>query len=99
MKTRLTLKPGQRGTKSLAEKYGDALLCVRFRYDAELRQRLKTVELIIQKFGMDTAAAAIRGERSCSSAHQRYRHADAVPSESSRRKVESGEKALVREVL
>ena len=49
MKTRLTLKPGQRGTKSLAEKYGDALLCVRFRYDAELRQRLKTVELIVEK--------------------------------------------------
>ncbi len=47
MKTRLILKPGQRGTKSLAEKYGDALVCVRFRYDAELRQRLKTVELIV----------------------------------------------------
>lgn len=39
MKTRLILKPGQRGTKSLAKTYGDALLCVRFRYDAELRQR------------------------------------------------------------
>ncbi len=49
MKTRLILKPGQRGTKSLAEKYGDALLCVRFRYDARLRQRLKTVELIVER--------------------------------------------------
>ncbi len=49
MKTRLVLKPGQRGTKSLAKKYGDALLCVRFRYDAELRQRLKTIELIIER--------------------------------------------------
>jgi hypothetical protein len=45
VKTRLILKPGQRGTKNLVEKYGEALLCVRFRYDAELRQRLKTVEL------------------------------------------------------
>jgi hypothetical protein len=31
--------------KRLTDKYGDALVCVRFRYDAELRQRLKTVEL------------------------------------------------------
>ena len=49
MKTRLILKPGQRGTQSMAKKYGDALLCVRFRYDAELRQRLKTVELIVER--------------------------------------------------
>lgn len=49
MKTRLKLKPGQRGTKGLAEKYGDALLCVRFRYDAKLQQRLKTVELIVER--------------------------------------------------
>jgi hypothetical protein len=49
VKTRLILKPGQRGTKSLMEQYGDALLCVRFRYDAESRQRLKTVELIVER--------------------------------------------------
>ena len=49
MKTRLILKPGQRGTKALVEKYGDALVCVRFRYDAELRQRLKTVELVVER--------------------------------------------------
>ena len=49
MKTRLILKPGQQGTKSLAKKYGDALLCVRFRYDAKSRQRLKTVELIVER--------------------------------------------------
>jgi hypothetical protein len=49
VKTRLILKPGQRGTKSLVTKYGDALLCVRFRYDAKSRQRLKTVELIVER--------------------------------------------------
>lgn len=49
MKTRLILKPGQSGTKKLVEKYGDALLCVRFKYDAESRQRLKTVELVVEK--------------------------------------------------
>jgi hypothetical protein len=47
MKTRLILKPGQRGTKRLVEQYGDALLCVRFRYDTKTKQRLKTVELIV----------------------------------------------------
>lgn len=49
MKTRLILKPGQRGTKRLVEKYGDNLVCVRFRYDATTRQRLKTVELIVER--------------------------------------------------
>jgi hypothetical protein len=49
VKTRLILKPGQRGSKRLSEKYGDDLVCVRFRYDAATRQRLKTVELIIER--------------------------------------------------
>ena len=49
MKTRLILKSGQPGTKNLSKKYGDALLCVRFRYDAQARQRLKTVELVIER--------------------------------------------------
>ncbi len=30
MKTRLILKPGQKGTKRLTDKYGDALVCVGF---------------------------------------------------------------------
>ena len=33
MRTRLTLKPGQRGTKQLVAEYGDRLVCVRYRYD------------------------------------------------------------------
>ncbi len=49
VKTRLILKPGQRGTKSLTTKYGDNLVCVRYRYDAKTRQRLKTIELIIER--------------------------------------------------
>ena len=49
MKTRLILKPGQPGTKRLVEKYGESLVCVRFRYDAESQQRLKTVELLVEK--------------------------------------------------
>jgi hypothetical protein len=49
VKTRLILKAGQPGTKRLVEKYGDSLLCVRFKYDAKSRQRLKTVELIVER--------------------------------------------------
>jgi hypothetical protein len=49
VKTRLILKPGQRGTKSLAKEYCHALLYVRFRYDAKLQQRMKTIELIVER--------------------------------------------------
>jgi hypothetical protein len=49
MITRLKLKPGQKGTKALVEKYGDSLVCVRYRYDEKSRTRLKTVELIVEK--------------------------------------------------
>ena len=49
MITRLKLKPGQRGTKALVEQYGDALFCIRYRYDAASRTRIKTVELIVEK--------------------------------------------------
>jgi hypothetical protein len=33
MKSRLNLKPGQKGTKKLVEKYGTSLLYVRYWYD------------------------------------------------------------------
>ena len=46
-RVRLHLKPGQKGTKQPVAQYGDRLLCVRCRYDAERRRRLKTVELVI----------------------------------------------------
>jgi len=45
MITHLKLKPGQKGTKALSEQYGDALICVRYRYDEVSRTRIKTVEL------------------------------------------------------
>ena len=46
-RVRLSLKPGQPGTKSLLAKYGERLVCVRYRYDAQQRKRFKTVELIV----------------------------------------------------
>jgi hypothetical protein len=48
MITRLKLKPGQKGTKTLVEKYGDALVCIRYRYDEATRTRIKSVELIVE---------------------------------------------------
>jgi len=48
-KTCKKLLPGQPGTKKLLEKYGERLLCVRYRYDTQHRKRLKTVEIIIEE--------------------------------------------------
>ncbi|NQT24136.1 hypothetical protein HQ585_02150 [candidate division KSB1 bacterium] len=49
MKRVRTLTPGENGTKSLLKKYGDKLFCVRYRYDLEKRQCLKTVELVVER--------------------------------------------------
>ena len=38
---------GQKGTKQLLAQYGDRLICVRYRYDAQRKKRLKTVELLV----------------------------------------------------
>jgi hypothetical protein len=43
----LHLKPGQKGTKQLLAQYGDRLICVRYRYDAQRKKRFKTVELVV----------------------------------------------------
>jgi hypothetical protein len=41
------LLPGQPGTLKLGRRFGDALLCVRYRLDAQARRRYTTVELIV----------------------------------------------------
>ena len=46
---RLTRRPGQPGTKKLMRLYGQDLICVRYRYDEELRQRIKTVEIAVDR--------------------------------------------------
>jgi len=43
------LKPGKKGSKALVEKYGEDLVCVRYRYDEASRTRLKTVDIIVEK--------------------------------------------------
>ncbi len=49
MRVGVTLRPGQPGTKSLLARYGKQLICVRYRYDEQTKQRLKTVELVVDR--------------------------------------------------
>jgi hypothetical protein len=47
MKIKRTLVPGEDGTKKWVEKYGDNLVCVRYRYDEEQNKKITTVEIIV----------------------------------------------------
>ena len=60
METRLTLRPGDKGTRKLAERFGKRLVRVRYLYDAEAGQRLKTVELIVQSIPWEPRSRSLR---------------------------------------
>jgi hypothetical protein len=47
MQARRTLVPGQKGAKKYLDHYGEKLLCVRYRYDEQQRQRVTTVEIVV----------------------------------------------------
>jgi len=47
MHIRTVRRPGEPGTQKLVAKYGDRLVSVRYRYDAQKGKRYKTVEFII----------------------------------------------------
>jgi hypothetical protein len=49
MKAHKHLKPGENGTLRLVERFGDTLLCVRYRYDAIRDMRIKTAEIIVDE--------------------------------------------------
>ena len=49
MKVHKHLKPGQNGTHRLVARYGNALLCVRYRYDEIRDMRIKTAEIIVDE--------------------------------------------------
>jgi hypothetical protein len=59
MQARRTLTPDQKGAKKFLDRYGEHLVCVRYRYDAEQRKRFKTVELIIEESLWQHPAKAI----------------------------------------
>ncbi len=62
MRTVKTLKPGQDGTKALLTRFGPSLLYVRYRYDEDRREHVKTVELVVQRRSRD-GEATCRGSR------------------------------------
>ncbi len=43
------MKPGEPGTKRLVAKYGDQLICVRYRGDGTQKRRITTVELVVDE--------------------------------------------------
>jgi hypothetical protein len=47
--TEKIIRPNQPGTKKLVERFGNDLICVRYRYDKASNKRLKTVELIVEQ--------------------------------------------------
>ena len=44
-----TINPGEMGSKRLLNKYGDRLVCVRYRTDKQSQKRYTTVELIVNE--------------------------------------------------
>ena len=60
MQTRLTLRPGQSGTKKLVERFGERLIRVRYLYDERAGRRLKTVELVLESVPWHPRARAAR---------------------------------------
>lgn len=47
LEVRRTLRPGDPGTQKLLERFGDQLICVRYRYDSATNLRMTTVELAV----------------------------------------------------
>jgi len=60
MQTRLTLRPGQSGTKKLVERFGERLIRVRYLYDERAGRRLKTIELVLESVPWRPRARAAR---------------------------------------
>ncbi len=60
METRLTLRPGDKGTRKLLARFGERLVRVRYLYDAQNRRRLKTVELIVQSVPWEPRVRKLR---------------------------------------
>ncbi len=57
------LTAGMPGTKKLVEKFGEKLVCVRYKYDPEKKIKLKTVELIIDKGFWDPGESLLKRSR------------------------------------
>lgn len=57
------LPPGAPGTRKLAERFGESLLCVRYRENPASRQVLTTVELVIDSRPLKTKVSKMAAVR------------------------------------
>jgi hypothetical protein len=48
LRVRKTFRPGAAGTRRLADRFGNSLVCVRYRHDPVTDARVTTVELIVE---------------------------------------------------
>jgi hypothetical protein len=64
MQTRATLRPGDRGTRKLVERFGKRLICVRYRYDLDAGKRYTTVELVVSEAAWQPVERKPRANRS-----------------------------------
>ena len=62
MRTRVSLKPGRRGTKKLLAQYGDRLVRVRHRHDEGTGRSFKTVELIVEEITDPARSDPVRSD-------------------------------------
>ena len=69
MRIFLHLEPGQKGTRQLLSQYGDRLVCVRYRYDAQQKKRFKTVELIVAELPLGAARILYTSRHACRPAY------------------------------
>lgn len=53
-----TLRPGDSGTKKLTRRYGERLVCVRYRKDQNSNRRYTTIELIVDEGPIEPARAS-----------------------------------------
>jgi hypothetical protein len=51
MQTRRASVLGQKGAKNLLDRYGERLVCIRYRFDERRRKRFTTVEIIVEESG------------------------------------------------
>ena len=58
-----TLRPGQSGTRRYVAEYGERLVCVRHRFDADRQQRVTTVELVVDRVATVPRAGTVVGIR------------------------------------
>jgi hypothetical protein len=72
MEIRTVRKPGDPGTRKLLAKYGERLVCIRYRYDAAKRKRFKTIELILTEEDWHPPAPHPHDDGSTRPAPRRY---------------------------